>query len=128
MAVRSAQLRLPRTTTKFLIVTIALGAVFLLIKAYEYHAEWEEQLVPAMNFDHARYPREVELFMTFYFLMTGLHATHMIVGIGLVSYVARHAWRGKYVVNSNWVEMTGLYWHFVDIVWIFLFPLLYLIR
>ncbi len=60
--------------------------------------------------------------------MTGLHALHMVIGIILVAYVARRAWSGAYTPeNHNFLEGTGLYWHFVDLVWIFLFPLLYLI-
>jgi cytochrome c oxidase subunit 3 len=127
LAVRSAQLKRPRHTTGYLLGTIALGVCFLGIKAIEYHLEWEEGLVPRFNFN-PKYEPHIELFMTFYFLMTALHATHMIVGIGVVSFVARNAWKGRYVGNPNWVENAGLYWHFVDIVWIFLFPLLYLIR
>ncbi|HEX8523960.1 MAG TPA: cytochrome c oxidase subunit 3 family protein [Tepidisphaeraceae bacterium] len=134
LAVRCAALRMTRQTTWFLLGTIALGFVFLGIKAIEYTLEWREGLVPHFKFDMNRYAanpalgNRVQLFMSFYFIMTALHATHMIVGIGLVSWVAYHAWKGRYTDNPTWVEMTGLYWHFVDIVWIFLFPLLYLIR
>jgi cytochrome c oxidase subunit 3 len=128
LAVRNAQLNHPRQTTWFLLGTIALGLVFLGIKAVEYRLEWEDRLVPRLNFDHTRYEPRIELFMSLYFIMTGLHAIHMIVGISIVSFVAYHAWKGRYVGNPNWVENTGLYWHFVDIVWIFLFPLLYLVR
>jgi cytochrome c oxidase subunit 3 len=134
MAVRCASLRLPKQTAKYLLATIALGTIFLCIKAIEYRIEWNEALVPHFNFDPTRYAanpalgNRVELFMSFYFIMTALHATHMIVGITLVSWVAWHAHKGRYLNNPTWVEMTGLYWHFVDIIWIFLFPLLYLIR
>jgi len=66
--------------------------------------------------------------MCFYFFMTGLHALHMIIGIGLLTVMAILAWRGKISrENYNRVEVSGLYWHFVDIIWIYLFPLLYLI-
>jgi cytochrome c oxidase subunit 3 len=71
----------------------------------------------------------VELFMTLYFIMTGLHATHMIVGIGLLLTLVVMARRGRFSIAYNTpVDLCGLYWHFVDLVWIFLFPLLYLIR
>ena len=68
------------------------------------------------------------IFFAFYFVMTGMHAVHMIIGVGLVALIAFLAWRGRYSPEYYGpVEVTGLYWHFVDIVWIFLFPLLYLI-
>jgi cytochrome c oxidase subunit 3 len=70
----------------------------------------------------------VELFFVFYFVLTGLHALHMIIGIGVLAVLAYQAWKGRYTAEYNTpVEMAGLYWHFVDIVWIFLFPLLYLV-
>ena len=72
--------------------------------------------------------RGVGLFMCLYFFMTALHATHMLAGIVVMLYIAYAARRGRFNDNANFVEMSGLYWHFVDIVWIFLFPLLYLIR
>jgi cytochrome c oxidase subunit 3 len=91
-------------------------------------------MVPGLNFHPA--PEElrgapanaVELFMCFYFFMTGLHALHMIIGIGLLSVMTILAWRGK-IKRENYdkIEVSGLYWHFVDIIWIYLFPLLYLI-
>jgi cytochrome c oxidase subunit 3 len=68
------------------------------------------------------------MFFNLYFLMTGLHALHMIIGIGILAVLALLAWRGVFsAANHNLVEGVGLYWHFVDIVWIFLFPLLYLL-
>jgi len=132
LAVRAAQLERPRQTSHYILATIVLGATFLMVKALEYHMEWEHRLVPSLNFDASHLPadvaRQVELFMSFYFIMTALHATHMIIGLCLLGWLAHHARRGAFIGNSNWIEMTGLYWHFVDIVWIFLFPLLYLIR
>jgi len=72
--------------------------------------------------------RGVELFMTFYFTMTGLHALHMVIGAGLLLYFIRRTWRGDFGPEYySPIEIMGLYWHFVDIVWIFLFPLLYLV-
>jgi cytochrome c oxidase subunit 3 len=72
---------------------------------------------------------KARMFFSFYFVMTGIHALHMIVGVLVMAFMLRPAWKGKYttgVLGPNQVEMTGLYWHFVDIVWIFLFPVLYL--
>ena len=117
-----------------LLLTIVLGAAFLGIKFTEYSHKWHEQMVPGLNFhpsaEELRGAPEsaVELFMCFYFFMTGLHALHMIIGIGLLSVMAVLAWRGKISTeNYDRVEVSGLYWHFVDIIWIYLFPLLYLI-
>jgi cytochrome c oxidase subunit 3 len=74
-------------------------------------------------------PRKVQLFMFLYFCMTGLHATHMVIGLGLFAWLIRRARRGEFDKHFYTpVENIGLYWHFVDVVWIFLFPLLYLIR
>lgn len=114
----------------FLIATIFLAATFLGIKGYEYAHKWHEHLVPGHGFtwhgDASADPGAVELFFSFYFVMTGCHALHMIIGIGVLSVLALQA--PKFSSESySAVENTGLYWHFVDIVWVFLFPLLYLI-
>ena len=97
--------------------TILLAAVFLCVKYVEYTAK----------FHHGLYPR-TNLFFSLYFMMTGLHGIHVLVGMGLLSYVIVLSRRGR--LSEAWytpVEMSGLYWHFVDLVWIYLFPLLYLI-
>ncbi len=128
LAVRSAQVARPRRIVGFLLATGALGSVFLSIKAYEYQHKWVEHLVPGPSFvfegpgaEHAR------LFFSLYFGMTGLHALHMVVGIGILVCLLRPAWKGRFTPEShNLLEGFGLYWHFVDIIWIFLFPLLYL--
>jgi cytochrome c oxidase subunit 3 len=117
-----------------LLLTILLGIAFLGIKFTEYSHKWHEQMVPGLNFHPSLEElrgapgNAVELFLCFYFFMTGLHALHMIIGIGLLSVMAILAWRGK-ITRENYdrIEVSGLYWHFVDIVWIYLFPLLYLI-
>jgi cytochrome c oxidase subunit III len=87
-------------------------------------------LIPGLNFTYTGpLAREVMLFFTLYFVMTGLHAIHMILGVGVIAVIAVRAWRRHFSPeNYDAVEMTGLYWHFVDIVWVFLFPLLYLIE
>ena len=114
----------------FLILTLILGGAFLGVKGYEYHDKWVHHEVPGEHFDcegcvdagHA------SLFFSLYFGMTGLHATHMVIGAGVLLVLIWQAYRGKF--TAEWytpIEMFGLYWHFVDIVWIFLFPLLYLI-
>ena len=134
MAVHSAREGKQRPLIGFLIGTIILGIAFLGMKFTEYFHKWQEHMVPGLNFHPAMESlrgapeRGVELFMCFYFFMTGLHALHMIIGIGLLTVMAILACQGK-VSRENYsrVEVSGLYWHFVDIIWIYLFPLLYLI-
>jgi len=134
LAVREAQLMDRKRTIRFLLMTIGLGVLFLGIKLTEYKTEWREGLVPRYHFnyvstDPAVETPKVELFMTFYFIMTMLHATHMIIGLGVLATLCVLLRRGHLDLTvPNFIEMTGLYWHFVDIVWIFLFPLLYLVR
>ena len=129
LAVRSAQLGRRKAIVVFLLLTILLGSVFLGVKAYEYHHKFENHLVPGIDFQYTgEQAPQVQLFLCFYFFMTALHALHMIVGIGILAVLAAMAWRGKFSAEYfSPVEVSGLYWHFVDIVWIFLFPLLYLI-
>lgn len=114
----------------FLLLTMLLGLVFLGIKAVEYAHEFENGLVPGLHFSYAGpNPQRVELFFLLYFLMTGLHALHLAIGIGVVAAVDLFAWRKRLTApTSTPVELTGLYWHFVDIIWVFLFPLLYLMH
>jgi cytochrome c oxidase subunit III len=128
-AVRAAQTGFPRATVVWLLITMALGLVFLVIKGFEYAHKVHEHHVPGPNFvwDGPHGP-QVEIFLALYFTMTGLHALHMVIGFGLLSVIAWMAYRRRF--TPEWyspVEMAGLYWHFVDIVWIFLFPLLYLV-
>jgi cytochrome c oxidase subunit III len=113
----------------FLIMTILLGMVFIGIKFYEYYRKFVEHLVPGSSFSFpSPYAQEAEMFFSLYFAMTGLHALHMIVGVGLLSWLILLARRGHFTPEYHSpVELTGLYWHFVDIIWIFLYPLLYLI-
>lgn len=114
----------------FLLATIALGLTFLGIKGVEYVLEYHEGLVPGIHWTYVSpLAPEVKLFMGFYFIMTAIHATHMIIGLGVFSVITWKAWRGFYSPDYyNPVEISGLYWHFVDVVWIFLFPVLYLLR
>jgi len=129
LAVNEARQGKKAGTVRFLALTILLGLVFLGVKFYEYHVKFVEHLVPGRTFSFPEYPGPgAQLFFSFYFAMTGLHALHMIVGIVLLTLLAHSAACGKFSAAYNTpVDMTGLYWHFVDIVWIFLFPLLYLI-
>jgi cytochrome c oxidase subunit III len=128
LAVRAAQLGRAKPAILFLLLTIVLGAVFLAIKFTEYHAKFIEHLVPggAFVYDEAR-AAAAEIFFSFYFAMTGMHALHMLIGVGLLATLIVKTARGRFSADYYTpVELIGLYWHFVDIVWIFLFPLLYL--
>jgi cytochrome c oxidase subunit 3 len=118
-----------RTMVVLLLITLLFGLGFLGIKAHEYHQHWLDHKVPGPTFQfEGPGAREVEMFFCLYFAMTGFHALHMVIGVGLVSFIAWFGWKGRYTpAYHNPVENVGLYWHFVDIVWIFLYPLLYLI-
>jgi cytochrome c oxidase subunit 3 len=134
LAVHAAQTGKRKALVVCLILTMILGAAFLGIKYHEWAHHWDTSLVPGLRFA----PTEeipgnaplgsVELFFCFYFFMTGLHALHMIIGLGIMTVMTIMAWRGRFSADYYTpIEVSGLYWHFVDIVWIFLFPLLYLI-
>jgi cytochrome c oxidase subunit 3 len=129
LAVHAAQEGHRRRIVVFLLLALLLGLVFLGIKGYEYHDHWVDHKVPGAMFQfEGTDPVHSELFFELYFVMTGFHALHMLIGVGLVGTVAWFAWRGRYTpAYHNPVDNVGLYWHFVDIIWIFLFPLLYLI-
>ncbi len=131
LAVRAAQLSNRKHVMLFLVLTMIFGTAFLVIKGFEYHSKWVEHLVPGFNFqypEHPEFAQKAQILFFLYFCMTGMHALHMVVGLGLLTFLLIQAYRR--VFNANYfapVEMIGLYWHFVDVVWIFLFPLLYLI-
>jgi cytochrome c oxidase subunit 3 len=129
LAVHAAQTGSKRLIQIFLILTMILGCIFLGIKGVEYAHKFHEHHVPGPYFEFdAKYVREAQIFFSLYFVMTGLHALHMIIGIGVMLVMLWKASRGQFSPEYYVpIEVTGLYWHFVDIVWIFLFPLLYLI-
>ena len=129
LAVRSAQTGAQRATVGWLLFTMSLGLTFLVVKFFEYREKFELNHVPGPNFrfEGAESPH-VQIFFSLYFALTGVHALHMVIGFVLLSVIATMAYRKKF--SPEWytpVELAGLYWHFVDIVWIFLFPLLYLV-
>jgi len=131
LAIRSAQTGKKKGQIIFwLILTMILGALFLGLKLrFEWYHDYVDGIVPGVQwFYNGPYAPGVKMFMCFYFFMTGLHALHMVVGLGvltvLVVMAARNRFSSEYYAP---LEISGLYWHFVDIVWIFLFPLLYLI-
>jgi cytochrome c oxidase subunit 3 len=129
LAVHAAQEGQRKLLMVFLVLTMILGVTFLGIKSVEYYHKFVEHHIPGPGFQFEKeYVRHAQLFFSLYFVMTGLHAVHMIIGLGIMTWMLWWSWRG--VISheySNPIEISGLYWHFVDIVWIFLFPLLYLI-
>jgi cytochrome c oxidase subunit 3 len=129
LAVRAAQLSERNSIVLYLILTMILGTIFLGIKAVEYHEKYVNHHIPgfSFHFDGPNAPY-AEMFFFLYFAMTGLHAAHMIIGLVLLAILTVRAGRGRFNAEYNTpIDLTGLYWHFVDIVWIFLFPLLYLL-
>jgi cytochrome c oxidase subunit 3 len=148
LAVWAAHTARRRLLHVFLAATMVFGVTFLVIKGYEWYTEYQHHLVPGSGFHfEPREPvsdrppgyrverggteiaRQVELFFVFYFIITGLHALHMIVGLGVLGTQLVLALRSNFGIDDfGPIEVAGLYWHFVDVVWIFVFPLLYLLR
>ncbi|HWA11042.1 MAG TPA: cytochrome c oxidase subunit 3 family protein [Opitutaceae bacterium] len=125
-AARNGRKRLVR---RCLLATWLLGAAFLGLKFFEYHQKFAEHLVPGRFFrpDGGGAP-QLQLFFFLYFALTGLHAAHMLIGLAVIAWLG---WRARDRSGTDplpAVEIGGLYWHFVDCVWVFLYPLLYLIR
>ena len=130
LAVSAAKQCRGRALFSRLLMTVALGAVFLALKGLEYASHIQDHLLPGPAFFYLPGPlaRPAELFFYLYFTMTGLHALHMIVGIAWLAALAARARRGAGADRFTPVEVAGLYWHFIDVVWIFLFPMFYLAR
>ena len=118
-----------RTVGLSLMITALLGGVFLLIKAFEYYQHYQEGLMPVFHWSPALgSDPSFQLFFFLYFFSTALHALHLFIGCTLCMGIASLTTDSKKMItHSNWIENIGLYWHFVDLVWVFLFPLLYLI-
>ena len=139
LAIWAAQTSRRALMIAMLVLTMLFGLTFLGIKGIEYNDKFEEHHVPGASFsfehvpipvhpDQYANPRHAEIFFALYFIMTGLHALHMIIGLGIFSWLLWAAWKGRFTPEYHTpLEIGGLYWHFVDIVWIYLFPLLYLI-
>ncbi|WP_448192573.1 cytochrome c oxidase subunit 3 family protein [Azospirillum sp. sgz301742] len=128
-AVHAAERGRRRAMVVLLAATALFGLLFLGLKGLEYYKEWNEHLVPGLNFhQEGPHAHAVELFYVLYFMLTGVHGVHVTAGIGIVLVTMIRAWRGVFSpLYYTPVEVTGLYWHFVDVVWIFLYPLIYLV-
>jgi len=138
LGVRAAQMGKRKLLVVLLLLTIVFGVAFLGIKGVEWYTKFQEHHIPGSSFSAdnliKEYPQiridpsHEQIFFSLYFAMTGLHALHMIIGVGIFTFLTYYAWKGRYTPEyHNPVEIGGLYWHFVDIIWIYLFPLLYLI-
>jgi cytochrome c oxidase subunit 3 len=139
MAVHSAQLGESKKIARFLAATAALGFLFLVFKGIEYYLDYRENLIPGWKFDpqewigdgklqNAEQVGHIKLFLIFYWVMTLIHGLHVLIGIIAVLVIMALASRGHFsAVYYTPVEALALYWHFVDIVWIFLLPMLYLL-
>jgi cytochrome c oxidase subunit 3 len=138
LAVHYAKLGLRKHLMTFLALTVLLGLLFLVLKGLEYYSDYRDNLIPGWKFDESEWvakegltPQQVphvKLFLLFYWIMTGTHALHVTIGIGAVLIMLILAWKGHFSrTYYTPVDVTALYWHFVDIVWIFLLPMLYLL-
>jgi cytochrome c oxidase subunit 3 len=129
LAIHHARKGENRKVVALLAVTIAFGALFMVLKGFEYYHHWLEGQLPGRFFHYAGVTGPgVSMYFTVYFLMTGLHGLHVLIGMGLLTWVAVRAARGHFGPGySTPVELSGLYWHLIDLIWIFLFPLLYLV-
>ncbi len=131
LAVRNALLGNRRLVVLFLVSAAALGTLFLCIKGLEYYQHWHDGLAPGFGYDFGRLNANIEaLFFFLYFAMTGVHAIHLTIGVVLVLIVAWRAWRHGNFLGARYtgLEQLALYWHFVDVIWLFLFALFYMIR
>lgn len=147
LGVWAAEVRNKSVLVLMLLLTTFFGIVFLGVKYVEYHEKWEKHHIPGANYDISEFvnpaahgiknekplpvdaAERTQVFFSLYFAMTGMHALHMIIGIGLLVWLIVRAQRGDFTTGYVApIENFGLYWHFVDIVWLFLFPLLYLIN
>lgn len=129
MAVHSARTGRQKRLVQFLAVTLALAAVFLVVKYFEYSHKFHEGLLPGRFYSHQGDPVPgAHIFFSLYFTMTGLHGLHVLAGMVAIGWLLHRALRGDFSASYyNPVDLTGLYWHLVDMIWIYLFPLLYLV-
>ncbi|HEY9131954.1 MAG TPA: cytochrome c oxidase subunit 3 family protein [Dyella sp.] len=129
LAVRSVQLGARRSAVWLLMGTASLGCAFLLLHGIEYHDEYKQGLIPALRYDPAGHPPvAMALFFCLYYAITGFHSLHVAIGVVLLARLARMTAHGAFDRDYYApVEVTALYWHLVDIVWIFVYPLLYLV-
>ena len=128
LAVAAASGGSRRAARGWLAATAVQGVAFLAIKGIEYTLEWRDGLVPGLHFTVPDPHGTTALFFDLYFLMTGVHAIHLAIGVAVVAWlVFRMRSPGMPPGRAEAIDLTGLYWHFVDAVWVFLYPLFYLV-
>ncbi len=128
LAIHSAETGKEKRVMLFLLATMVIGAIFLALKFTEYYLHFQDNKVPALWFEYSG-PQApyVQMFFVFYFLMTGLHALHMTIGIGILSVLLFRTLLGSFSAQYYTpLELGGLYWHFIDIVWVFLYAIFYI--
>jgi cytochrome c oxidase subunit 3 len=114
-----------RLCQRMLLATVLLGLAFMGVKALEYWRDIENGLVPGRGFLLA--PIETQIFWALYWLMTGVHAVHVLIGIGILTTLRALKRMARLAEGSSALEVGALYWHLVDVIWIFLYPILYLV-
>ncbi|MEO8809647.1 MAG: cytochrome c oxidase subunit 3 family protein [Rhodanobacter sp.] len=129
LALRAIKLDQRRVATWLMIGTASLGVTFLVMHGFEYYSEYTEHLIPGFNFDQpGPHSHAVELFFCLYYFITGFHSLHVIIGVVLIFTLAMRVARGAFGPRHHTtLELVALYWHLVDIVWIFVFPVIYLV-
>jgi len=129
LGIRAIQLDNPKQSVRFLVITIGFAVMFLVVKYFEYAHKFHVGQLPGKFYSYTGIEgTNPHIFFSIYFMMTGLHALHILIGIGLLSWVIRKTRQN--IFSSQYyapVENVGLFWHLVDMIWIFLFPLFYLI-
>jgi cytochrome c oxidase subunit 3 len=129
IALRQIQLDKARQSAVLLAITAALGVAFLVLHGMEYHDEFEEGLIPGIRYTQAGpHAAAMEIFFSLYYMITGFHSLHVLIGVVLLSIMAVRTWRGAFCAQYHTpIEITGLYWSLVDVVWIFVYPAIYLV-
>ena len=130
MALHEVRRGRPRWAGWLVLFSVACGLLFLILKGVEYFQHFHEGIFPAGHYHFAELPTYgAKMFFTLYFLMTGLHGIHVIVGMGLLFWISGGCFRREYSsANQVHVEVVALYWHLIDVIWIFLWPMFYLMR
>jgi cytochrome c oxidase subunit 3 len=129
LSVREVQLGGRRLATALLALTAMLGVTFLVMHGFEYYAEYQEGLIPAIHYtQQGVYARGIEIFYCLYYFITGFHSLHVTIGVVLMCVMGWRTWHRAFDADYHTpLELTALYWHLVDIVWIFVYPLIYLV-
>ena len=130
-AIELSRLGWQRGMVRCMLVTAALGSAFLVLKGYEYYADWDEHMVPFFLHRHYELAGDAAsaLFVNLYFVTTGLHGLHLTTGVAIMLVLARQASAPGYLTrHQNRIEVYGLYWHFIDLVWVVVFPILYVLN